>query len=45
VRTETYSSLRATREHWIVEAKIEAFEGRRRIFARRFKEKIERRLG
>jgi hypothetical protein len=45
VRTETHSQLTATREHWVIEGKIEAFEGRRKIFTKRLHEKIKRQLG
>ncbi len=45
IRTETYSELTATRSHWIIRARLEAYEGKRKIFARRFEEKIERKLG
>jgi predicted acyl esterase len=44
VRTETYSELTATKEHWLVKGRLEAFEGRGRILARRWNEKIERKL-
>jgi putative CocE/NonD family hydrolase len=44
VRTETYSELTATREHWLIKGRLEAYEGRRRILARRWREKIERKL-
>ena len=45
VRTETYSELTATKDHWLITGRVEAFEGRRKIFARRWQEKIERKLG
>jgi uncharacterized protein len=44
IRTETYGRLTATKTHWIVWGKIEAFEGKKRIFAKEFNEDIERRL-
>jgi predicted acyl esterase len=44
VRTETYSELTATRKHWLVKGRLEAFEGRRKILTRKWKEKIERKL-
>jgi uncharacterized protein len=44
VRTETYGKLTATRTHWVVWGKIEAFEGEKRVFAKEFNEEIERRL-
>src|SRR5215212_4476067 len=45
IRTETYSELTATRSHWLISARLEAYERKRKIFARRFEEKIERKLG
>ena len=44
IRTETYGRLKATKTHWIVWGKIEAFEGKKRIFVKEFNEEIERRL-
>jgi uncharacterized protein len=44
VRTETYSRLTATRTHWKLWAKIDAFEGKKLIFTKEFNEDIERRL-
>ncbi len=43
-RTETYGRLTATKTHWIVWGKIEAFEGRKKVFEKEFNEKIERKL-
>ncbi len=43
-RTETYGKLTATKTHWIVWGKIDAFEGKKRVFTKEFKEKIERKL-
>ena len=43
-RTETYGRLTATKTHWIVWGKIEAFEGKRRVFEKVFNEEIERKL-
>ncbi len=43
-RTETYGRLTATKTHWIVWGKIEAFEGKKRVFLKEFNEQIERRL-
>jgi hypothetical protein len=45
VRTETYCELTATRDHWLIEGRLEAFEGRRKIYSRKWSEKIERKLG
>lgn len=44
VRTETYGKLTATKTHWQVWGKIEAYEGKKRIFTKEFREEIERRL-
>jgi uncharacterized protein len=44
VRTETWGRLTATKTHWLVWAKIEAFEGKKRVFVKEFNEQIERRL-
>ena len=43
-RTETYGRLTATKTHWIVWGKIEAYEGKKQVFTKEFKEKIERKL-
>ncbi|MFO1122045.1 MAG: CocE/NonD family hydrolase [Hyphomicrobiales bacterium] len=43
-RTETYGRLTATKTHWIVWGKIEAYEGKKKIFEKEFNEKIERKL-
>ena len=43
-RTETYGRLTATKTHWIVWGKIEAFEGKKKVFEKVFDEKIERKL-
>ena len=43
-RTETYGRLTATRTHWIVWGKIEAFEGKKKVFEKEFNEEIERKL-
>ena len=44
VRTETYSSLRATKTHWLVTGKLEAYEGDTQVFVREWKQKIKRKL-
>jgi putative CocE/NonD family hydrolase len=44
VRTETFGRLTATRTHWIVWGKIEAYEGKKCVFTKEFNEEIERRL-
>ena len=43
-RTETYGRLTATRTHWIVWGKIEAYEGKKKVFEKEFNDKIERKL-
>lgn len=45
VRTETYGELKATKTHWLVKGKIEAFEGTKKVFTKNFNEKIARNLG
>ncbi|MGQ0484074.1 MAG: CocE/NonD family hydrolase [Hyphomicrobiales bacterium] len=44
VRTETYGRLTATKTHWIVWGKLEAFEGKKKVFEKEWNEKIERKL-
>jgi hypothetical protein len=44
IRTETYSEFTATPSHWLIKARLEAYEGKRRILTRSWKEKIERKL-
>jgi predicted acyl esterase len=44
IRTETYGRMTATKTHWKLWGKIEAFEGKKRIFVKEFDEEIERRL-
>ncbi|MDE2445177.1 MAG: CocE/NonD family hydrolase [Alphaproteobacteria bacterium] len=43
-RTETYGRLTATKTHWVVWGKIEAYEGKKLIFTKEFNEFIERKL-
>jgi uncharacterized protein len=43
-RTETYGKMTATKTHWIVWGKIEAFEGKKKVFEKVFDEKIERKM-
>ncbi len=43
-RTETYGRLTATKTHWLAWGKIEAFEGKKKIFTKEFSEKIARKL-
>ena len=44
VRTETYSSLRATKTHWLVSGRLEAYEGNTQVFAKDWSQKIKRKL-
>ncbi len=44
IRTETYARLKATKTHWLIWAKIDAFEGKKLVFTKEFEEQIERRL-
>ena len=43
-RTETYSRMTATKTHWVIWGKLEAFEGKKKVFTREWNEKIERKL-
>ena len=43
-RTETYGRLTATKTHWTVWGKIEAYEDGTKIFEKEFSEEIERKL-
>ncbi len=43
-RTETYGRLTGTKSHWIVWGKIEAYEGKKKVFEKEFNEEIERKL-
>ena len=43
-RTETYGRLTATKTHWIVWGKLEAFEGKKKVFTKEWNEEIERKL-
>ena len=44
VRTETQGRLTATATDWIVWGKIEAFEGRKKVFTKEFNESVPRNL-
>jgi predicted acyl esterase len=44
VRTETYGRLTATKTHWIVWGKLEAFEAKKKVFTKEWNEQIERKL-
>ncbi len=44
VRTETYSAMRASKTHWHVTGRLEAYEGDKLIFSRDWDKKIIRKL-
>ncbi len=44
VRTETYSSMTATKTHWHVKGRLEAYEGEKLILTREWDQKVKRRL-
>ena len=44
IRTETYGRLTATKTHWKIWGKIDAFEGKKKVFTKEFNEEIERKL-
>ncbi len=44
VRTETYGRLTSTKTHWQVWGKIDAFEGKKKVFTKEWNEQIERKL-
>lgn len=44
VRTETYGRMTATKTHWVIWGKIEAFEGKKKVFEKEFDKKIPRLL-
>ena len=44
VRTETYSSMTATKAHWHVTGTLEAYEGEEKILTRTWDRKIRRKL-
>jgi uncharacterized protein len=44
IRTETYGRLTASKTHWQIWAKIEAYEGKKKVFSREFQEEIARKL-
>ncbi|HOZ63131.1 MAG TPA: CocE/NonD family hydrolase [Burkholderiaceae bacterium] len=44
VRTETYSSMTATKTHWHVKGRLEAYEGEKLILTRDWDKKVKRRL-
>ena len=44
VRTETHSAMRASKTHWHVTGRLEAYEGDKLIFSRDWNKKIKRKL-
>jgi hypothetical protein len=44
VRTETHSAMRASKTHWHVTGRLEAYEGEQLIFSRDWDKKIKRKL-
>jgi hypothetical protein len=44
VRTETYSSMTASKTHWHITGRLEAYEGDTKILVRTWDKKIKRRL-
>ena len=44
VRTETYSAMTASKTHWHVTGRLEAYEGEVKILSREWDQKIKRRL-
>ncbi|MBP7574007.1 MAG: CocE/NonD family hydrolase [Rhodoferax sp.] len=44
VRTETYSNMTATKTHWHVKGRLEAYEGEKLILTREWDQKVKRRL-
>ena len=43
-RTETYGRMTVTKTHWVVWGKIDAFEGKKKVFTKEWNEQIERKL-
>ena len=43
-RVETYTRHQATKTHWIIWGRIEAFEGDQQVFSREWNEEVERKL-
>jgi len=43
-RVETYTRHEATKTHWIIWGRIEAFEGETQVFSREWNEQVERKL-
>jgi hypothetical protein len=44
VRTETHGRMTATKTHWVIWGKIEAYEGKKKVFEKEFNEEIPRLL-
>ena len=45
VRTETYGELTATATHFVVKGRLEAYEGAKQIYTKKWNKKIPRKLG
>jgi putative CocE/NonD family hydrolase len=45
VRTETWSELTASKTHWQVSGRLEAYRGKKKVLVRNWRERIERKLG
>ena len=45
VRTETYGELTATATHFVVKGRLEAYEGAKQIYTKKWSKKIPRKLG
>jgi hypothetical protein len=43
-RTETYTRLTATKTHWRIWGRLEAYEGKKKVFEKEWNEEIERKL-
>lgn len=44
VRTETYSSMTASKTHWHITGRLEAYEGEQQVFSKDWDKKIKRKL-
>lgn len=45
VRTETYGELSATKTHFVVKGRLEAYEGKKLVFKKNWNKKMARKLG
>ena len=44
IRTEAHAEWTATKNHWLIKGRLEAYEGKKQIFTRQWDEQIERKL-